>query len=712
MVVPTFNEEASIATCLSRLADALTALVPSWEIVVADDGSIDRTVAIAGEYARQDTRVRIAAGAHLGKGGTLRRGLQEALGQWRLMADADLAMPPGEIARFLDVVRADPSVSLVIGSREGPGSQRAGERPHRRAIGRAFNLATRCLVVPGIADTQCGFKLFSADAVRRICPQLTVDGFAFDVEMLAIARREGLIIREVGITWCGRPDSRVSLRRGGAAFVELLGIRWRTWMGLYGESDRSAGASTRLGPLSASAWAYVLSMVFGLAIAYDLWRMPIQVNDALGELLDAQVRWSSPWEAFWGQLGNPGYLRPLRTAQIKGLFDASGGHYWVTFRGFQVALLLIAVCLFTRALRVRTATDLAAAAFALTVLTGLHTFRGTVQEAYPINHFLEIVVWCLAVLNLSQSRGGRWVDVGAVAIFLAATLTLESGLLVLVVAVAAWLGGRTGISRRGLAAMALCFVGYLYVRFVHLATGVPTLIERSSGYLFDVLEVPALQDRFGDAPLPFYAYNVLASLGSVLFSEPQGGVLVAMKAALYGEVFPRHIIQVLASILTTALLVWAPASQIRERRPDREPSHLIPTFALVLLANAVLSFAYTKDDIMSVAGVFYALACYAAIRGLIRQSSTRTATAGLLLVLAVTGPLWTVRSVGLHNVLRWQAFRHRKDWARLPGEWTRDERWPADARQRRLVVDLRDQALAARVGNQPVTSWADRVWGD
>ena len=148
--------------------------------------------------------------------------------------------------------------------------------------------------------------------------------------------------------------------------------------------------------------------------------------------------------------------------------------------------------LFTRALRVRTVADLSAAAFALTVVAGLHTFRSTVQEAFPINHFLEIAVLALVMLNLSQARPRLSVDLAALVTFVVAALTLESGLLVWVVAVTAWVLGMRGVSTRGVVAMTVLLAGYFVLRFGVLSVGTPGLIERSSGYLFDVLDPPEL----------------------------------------------------------------------------------------------------------------------------------------------------------------------------------------------------------------------------
>lgn len=461
--------------------------------------------------------------------------------------------------------------------------------------------------------------------------------------------------------------------------------------------------------------AYAVACLFALALACDLLWMPIQVSDSLGEILDAQGS-GSAWASFLDSLGSEAYLRPLRIAQIKALYDlADGREYWLVYRGFHALLIVIAVALFARALRVRTLTDFGAASFALVVLIGLHTFRGTVQEAFPINHFLEIAVLCLAVLNVAQSRGGVWADVAAAVLFAVAALTLESGLLVWVVAAAAWGVGWRGISTRGLALMTVLLAVYGYVRFFHLDTGVPSITERSSGYLLDVLEPAEIEQRFGANPLWFYAYNVLASLMSVLFAEPRSGVFETVGAWIYERPLPRVLLPFITSVTTTALIAvtWLRRGALRPSRLD-DGMRLIAIFWVVLIANAAMSFAYTKDEIVSVAGVFYALAAFAAMREtLVRGAHVRVAAGvvgGILLCALATG--WSIRAAGVHYVLRSQAIKHQIDWVELPGRWRRDDRWPRDPAEERLLLLLYSDAVRLKVPNTRLgrPEWPDRIW--
>jgi len=470
----------------------------------------------------------------------------------------------------------------------------------------------------------------------------------------------------------------------------------------------------RVAPLVRSrTCAFALASVLAATLAYDLWRMPIQVADALGEIVDAQQS-PSIMSSFTRNFGSTAYLRPLRIAQIKALFDASHGNYRFAYRGSHALLLVALLLLFAGALRVESGRDLAAAAFALTALTGLHTFLGFVREAFPINHFLEIAVLCLAMLTLTQSRGGWWVDVAACLLFVAGALTLESGLLVWVVVAAAWLCGLRGVSRGGVAAVTVLLIGYLAWRFQYLDTGLPGLDERSSGFMLERLEPEELQRRFGQAPLMFYAYNVAASVLSVLASEPRDGLFVFARSWIDGDVRPREYVAVISSAATTAMIGWWAVTRWRARA-FRVPSDRVAVVGgIVLLVNGVLSFAYTKDDIVAVGGVFYALAAFVAVREVIERSSTLHRSAVVVtLVLFVLSSRWAVRSLGIHHVLAAQAFRVRNDWVEAPAVLRSENRWPQQPAGVELVETLRTQAIESPVANiELVPEWRNRWFGD
>ena len=479
-------------------------------------------------------------------------------------------------------------------------------------------------------------------------------------------------------------------------------------------STRLASAAPR-GRTRFEILAYLLALTFAASLGYGLFRMPVQVSDSLDEIL-AVSRAPSAGAVFLTALHDDrAHLRALRPAQTKVLLDLADGRYRLLFRGFHVVLLVALFLLFTRSLQVRTGDDFAAAAFALTVLMGLHTFTGGIREAYPVNHFLEIGVCCLAVLNLAQSQGSVLADVLASVMFVAAALTLESGLLVWVVAVAARLSGMRGISWAGVALMTTLLGGYAYLRVVHLGIASPALGEREAGFWLGILTPAEQHARFADTPALFFAYNVFTSLLSVIVSEPRGGIFVGVHSWLTGALLPRVWLGIVSSLLTTAVIAFVVWRALRRNGGVAEGDRrLLFVCAAVILANATFTYAYVKDEILFPAGIFYALAAFVTVRHVVSRVGARfVATAGLSILLLGTGTLWAVRSLGVQYVMRSQAFKHRNDWAQLPVEWQRRGRWPDDSHSRALIMRLREDALAVPAPSPRLEPrWASQVWSD
>lgn len=457
--------------------------------------------------------------------------------------------------------------------------------------------------------------------------------------------------------------------------------------------------------------------------------MPLQVHDSLDEIIAAQ---QSPgvWASFTSTIGETTYFRPLRIAETKLLLDLSGGHYFAAYKAFHIALLAAAFALFVGALRLETGVDLAAALFALTIFTGLHTFVGLVKEGYPVNHFLQVVVLVLAAVRLSKARGSRWIDAAAIAAFIAACLTLESGVLVWVALAASRLSGRRGVSDSALVAMTGLLVAYGLVRFVWLAPHVQGMAN-ASGYGFERLEGSQVRERFGAGLSRFNVYNVLASMATVLFSEPRSGVFVFFRGWSLSDVPPRMWINVVSSTITTAFIALAtwrrfgpawrrfgPAESWRGpaeawtsfgRTDEGGPDILV--FAAVLAASAIASYAYAKDEIMSVAGAFYALAAFWAVRDLTMRGRHAAPAVAVALALLVAGSGWAVRTIGVNHVLRAQAFAFHNDWAWIPEDMERRGTWPSDPSTRRVIIELRDRSIAMPIVNPWfVPRWADRVF--
>ena len=233
VVVPAYNEAGRITATVETLRERLPALVPTFEIRVVDDGSEDETAALVDAIAARDPRVVLQREPHRGKGSAVKAGMLAGHGDLRFMCDADLSMPVEELRRFLDMV--PDTCDIAIGSREGLGARRVGEPAYRHVLGRVFNSAVKGAVLPGIDDTQCGFKLFTANAVEQVFPRTTIDGWAFDVEVLYIARRCSLRIIELPIEWHYRDQSRVSAMRDPLLMLrDVLTIRRNAARGVYG----------------------------------------------------------------------------------------------------------------------------------------------------------------------------------------------------------------------------------------------------------------------------------------------------------------------------------------------------------------------------------------------------------------------------------------------------------------------------------------------
>ena len=232
IVIPAFNEEALISGTLGQVAEFLRTREYTWEVVVADDGSTDATARLVENFAQGNPQVRLLSLNHRGKGWAVREGMLEAKGQYRFLCDADLSMPIEQVERFLPP--QSQGLDLAIGSREVSGARRIGEPAYRHMMGRFYNALARIVAVPGLRDTQCGFKCFRGEIVPRLFDRQTMEGFAFDVELLFLARREKLSVREIGIDWYFRQGSKVRPLRD--AFImtrDLLIIRWRNWRGRY-----------------------------------------------------------------------------------------------------------------------------------------------------------------------------------------------------------------------------------------------------------------------------------------------------------------------------------------------------------------------------------------------------------------------------------------------------------------------------------------------
>jgi hypothetical protein len=448
----------------------------------------------------------------------------------------------------------------------------------------------------------------------------------------------------------------------------------------------------------AKAAAYAVALLAALGPAHFLLGLPIQVSDSFGHLLQLVVPWESLLSSRFTQ---DAYLRPAMWAEMKVVYELADGNYTAWFRWTHVAQVIALVSLFVALVRPRTWRDLAWLPLSLVVLLGIHTFTGTVAEAFPLNTYMTLLVLCLAGAVVALARYRWWNDVLAALLFVIAALTLETGLLLWVVFTGAALVGARGVSRSGLVAVTVLLGAYVYARFVLLDVGTPTLVERSSGFGFTVLDPPELIERFGSNPLPLYLYNIISSVFSVLLSEPTAGVFRITRALTTASVPPVMIVNVVASAGVLALLAafaWTRWRLWLARRFEHD-DRLVLLFGMVLVANAVISYPYTKDVIMSPAGVFLAAAVFAAARQLfaiVPVSVSRIRAVALIVAMAVLSTAWSLRMIGLHVRLRQAAVVERLDWAYIESDIA-DRRVHAQGADARLLLDrLRHDALIAK----------------
>ncbi len=232
IIIPAYNEERRLPTTLEQARQFVEKQSYPVEVLVVENGSSDRTFQVAEAFAQAHPQFKAIQETERGKGRAVKRGMLLARGQYRFMCDADLSMPIDEINRFLPPLQEN--FDLAIGSREAPGAVRYNEPFYRHLGGRLINLVIRLLALPGMQDTQCGFKCFRAQVAEDLFASLTMTDWSFDVELLFIARKRGYQIVEIPIPWYFMTESKVNLIRDTFKMVlDILKIRRNDWSGRY-----------------------------------------------------------------------------------------------------------------------------------------------------------------------------------------------------------------------------------------------------------------------------------------------------------------------------------------------------------------------------------------------------------------------------------------------------------------------------------------------
>jgi dolichyl-phosphate beta-glucosyltransferase len=234
VIIPAYNEEQRIRNTLHVIQADLQRQPYAAEIIVVDDGSQDGTASLVRTFdTKRPSICLLQNDRNRGKGFSVRQGFLHARGAYLLFSDADLSTPIEAVEPLLAALHE--SCDIAIGSRALLESRVEVHQPwHRESMGRLFNLFVQALAVPGIHDTQCGFKCFRREAALAICQHMTTERFGFDVEMLYLARRLGYRVRELPVVWRNSAESRVRVWRDSIAMLnELLRIRWNSVRGRY-----------------------------------------------------------------------------------------------------------------------------------------------------------------------------------------------------------------------------------------------------------------------------------------------------------------------------------------------------------------------------------------------------------------------------------------------------------------------------------------------
>ena len=232
IIIPAYNEEQRLPETLPKVVSVAEAQDYGIEILVVDNASTDRTAEIVRGVSAAHPIVSLLSQPRPGKGAAVRKGMLKGRGEYLFICDADLAMPIEQVNRFLPPALSD--YDIAIASREAPGAVRYNEPWYRHTMGRVFNTLVRLVAVPDIQDTQCGFKCFRRQAAQDLFTTQTLDGWAFDVEVLYIARQRGYRIVEVPIDWYYGEGSRISPLRDSLNMArEVFRIRRNGRAGLY-----------------------------------------------------------------------------------------------------------------------------------------------------------------------------------------------------------------------------------------------------------------------------------------------------------------------------------------------------------------------------------------------------------------------------------------------------------------------------------------------
>ncbi|MBI2011110.1 MAG: glycosyltransferase family 2 protein [Candidatus Colwellbacteria bacterium] len=233
VIIPARNEAQRLPLTLIDIDRHLSEAGFPYEIIVADNNSTDSTPEIVERFSQLIPNLKLLRVEAVGKGGTVKAAMLEAQGEYRLFTDADNST---SIDQFLKMqVYLKQGYDVVIGSRVIKGAKMAPPQGIlKRVMGKMGNLFIQLMVLPGFWDTQCGFKVFSEAAVKKIFPIQRISGWGFDIELLALAKRFSFRIKEIPVIWVNDPHSKVGIMGYFTTLLDTVKIRWWLWRNAYG----------------------------------------------------------------------------------------------------------------------------------------------------------------------------------------------------------------------------------------------------------------------------------------------------------------------------------------------------------------------------------------------------------------------------------------------------------------------------------------------